>query len=188
MAKGAIDPHVLSDVPELACRSTWDLDVMTLLYVTWGSAFVQPRMQQMLPICFQGWHARDLFSTFGWSCGFGSSWCLSCLLYLVKLEPHMQHISLIAPKSTWFSEQDCAVPFPLAYLFNYFGGILHWSLWSEMIELNFARFKRNFGNDGPFLSSFIHDCIKIFSSHSVQHCCLSDLMVLLAYPDMKSKR
>lgn len=78
-------------------------------------------------------------------------------------------------------------PFSLAHLLNCFGGILHWGLWSEMTELNFTRFKRNFGNYGPFLSSFIHNCIKIFSSHSVQHWCLSDLLVLLAYLDTKSK-
>lgn len=47
-----------------------------------------------------------------------------------------------------------------------------------MIELNFTRFKRNFGNDGPFLSSLIHDSVKIFSSPSVQYWCLSDLMAL----------
>lgn len=47
IVKRAINPHVLSNVPELSCRSTWDLDAVTLLYVTWGSACVQPRMQQI---------------------------------------------------------------------------------------------------------------------------------------------
>lgn len=65
MVKGAINPHVLPDVPELSCRSTWELDAMTLLYVTWGSTSVQPRMQQILLICHQDWHASDLFSCFG---------------------------------------------------------------------------------------------------------------------------
>lgn len=100
IVKRAINPHVLSNVPELSCRSTWDLDAVTLLYVTWGSACVQPRMKQMLPICHQDWHERDLSSWFGWSCGFGSSSCLSCLLPLVKLRLHMQSVSHVAPEST----------------------------------------------------------------------------------------
>lgn len=138
MVQGEINPHVLSEVPEFFCRSTWDLNPMTLLYMIWGSASVHPRMQQMIPICLQGWHGSDLFSWFGWSCEFGSSWCLSCLLPVVKLEAYMQHVSPVGLRS------------PL-HLLNCFGGILHWGLWSEMTELNFTRFKRNFGSDGPVL-------------------------------------
>lgn len=55
-------------------------------------------------------------------------------------------------------------PLPPCTPLHLLWGILHWSLWSEMTELNFTSFKRNFRNAGPFLSSFVHDCVKIFGS------------------------
>lgn len=47
MVKGAINPHVLPDVPELSCRSTWEMDASHFFYVTCGSTSVQPRMPQI---------------------------------------------------------------------------------------------------------------------------------------------
>lgn len=188
--KRATNPQVLSNVPELSCRSTWDLDAVTLL----------------CPLGFCQCPAKDEANVThlpsGLACkrSFQLIWLeLWIWLFLMPLtltsfgEIKASHAECITCSSRINLVQWVGLysPLPPCTPLHLLWGILHWSLWSEMTELNFTSFKRNFRNAGPFLSSFVHDCVKIFGSHSVQHWCLSVLNWILdklAYPDIKSKR
>lgn len=166
------------------CSDTPSCHLGLCLWPAKGSANV-------LPICHQGWHGRDLFSWFGWSWGFSSRSCLShsYSLPLVKSRLHIQSYHL------WLQNQPSPVkgtvfsPSPSPISSSAFGGSCTEVslLWSKMIEASFPSFKRKSGNAGPFLSSFMQDFVKMFSSHRVQYWCLSDLKVLLVYPDTKRK-